>query len=413
MNGFRYSSLVLRSRSQARFPVDHTLAIIVFVLAIFGLIMISSASVYESHQVYINNPELGRDCSDIAVNCNDFYFWRQFRNIMIALPFWLIATSIPYLFWRRIALPFFIVSVLLLFALFVPGLSTGYGTAQSWLNIPILNSIQPSELAKIGLIFYFARWMERRRDQIATISEGFTPFTIILGIIAVPLVLQPDFGTTLVVSFTATAIYFAAGGRLKHIFIGGIIATLLAAFTVVVFDMQYVKNRFAAFIDPSLDPEGIGFQVKQSLIAVGKGGFFGQGLEGSTQRFGYLPEVQSDAIYAATSEAFGFFGSILIAGLFLAIAYRGFRIASHAPDRFGQLAAIGLSTALTGQAFIHIGVNIALLPLTGITLPFVSYGGSSLFVSFIMAGVLLNISKYSNVQTTSHYREGRPQRRHA
>ncbi len=402
---------MLYSRAKSRFPVDQTLAVIVFTLAVFGLIMISSASVYESHQVYINNPELGRDCGDITVNCNDFYFWRQARNIAIALPFWLIATSIPYLFWRKIALPFFVVSVLLLFALFIPGLSTGYGTAQSWLNIPILNSIQPAELAKLGMIFYFARWMERRRDQIATVGEGFTPFAIILGIVAVPLVLQPDFGTTLVVAFTATAIYFAAGGRLKHIFTGGIIASMLAAFMVVVFDMQYVKNRFAAFLDPSLDPEGIGFQVKQSLIAVGKGGFFGQGLEGATQRFGYLPEVQSDSIYAASAEAFGFFGSVVIVGLFLAIAYRGFRIAARAPDRFGQLAAVGLSTALAGQAFIHIGVNLALLPLTGITLPFVSYGGSSLFVSFIMAGILLNISKYSNVQTTDHYRESRRQRR--
>lgn len=370
--------------------------------------MISSVSVYESYQVYTRQ---GVDCGLLEANCNDFYFWRQARNIAIALPFWLIATSIPYLFWRRIALPFFILSLLLLLALFIPGLSADYGTSRSWLAIPILNSIQPGELAKLGLIFYFARWMERRREQIGTVENGFIPFAIILSIVALPLALQPDFGTLFVITLIATAIYFVAGANVKHVVTGGLVATLLAAFIINISDMQYVKDRFAAFLDPSLDPEGIGFQVKQSLIAVGKGGFFGQGMESATQRFGYLPEVQSDAIYAATAEAFGFFGSTILAGIFLLIAYRGFRIASKAPDRFGQLAAIGLSVALTSQAFIHIGVNIALLPLTGITLPFVSYGGSSLFVSFIMAGILLNISKFSNIHSTGFYRNKKQLRR--
>jgi len=394
---------------KARFPIDHGLAIAIFGLAIFGLVMISSVSVYESHQVYLRQ---GVDCGLLDANCNDFYFWRQARNIAIALPLWFVAANIPYLFWRRFALPFFVVSFLLLIALFIPGLSTDYGTSQSWLAIPLLNSIQPGELAKIGLIFYFARWMERRREEIATIEGGFMPFAIILGMVVVPLALQPDFGTTLVVTFTATAVYFAAGARLQHILVGGLIAGLLAVFVVNVFQMEYIQNRFAAFLDPSLDPEGIGFQVKQSLIAVGKGGFFGQGFEGATQRFGYLPEVQSDSIYAATAEALGFLGSALLVGLYLFIAYRGYRIAARAPDRFGQLAAVGLSTAIAGQAFIHIGVNIALLPLTGITLPFVSYGGSSLVASFVMSGILLNISRYSNVHTAGYYRDVHATRRH-
>jgi len=364
--------------------------------------MISSASVYESYQVYIRE---GVDCGLLDANCNDFYFWRQVRNILIALPFGFIATSIPYLFWRKAAVGIFIGSILLLIALFLPGMSTGWGTSQSWLNIPILSSIQPVEIAKLGLIFYLARWMEGRRSAIATIENGFIPFAIILGIIAFLLVLQPDFGSTLVITLIATAIYFAAGARMKHIAVGGIIAASLAVLVIGLGGMDYVKNRFAAFLDPSLDPEGIGFQIKQSLIAVGKGGFFGEGLEGATQRFGYLPEVQSDAIFAATGEAFGFFGSVPFVALFLLVAYRGFRIAAAAPDRFGQLTAVGLSAALTGQTFVHIGVNIALLPYTGITLPFVSYGGSSLVASFVSAGILLNISKYSNIHSASFYRE--------
>lgn len=390
--------------ARPRFPVDHVLLITVVVLAIIGLIMISSASVYESHQVYVKQ---GVDCAALDANCNDFYFWRQVRNIAIALPVALMATIIPYLFWRRMALPFFAISIVLLVLLFLPGISTQWGTSRSWLEIPFIKSLQPIEFVKLTLVFYFARWMERRREEIYTLEGGFFPFAIILGIVVFLLALQPDFGGILVVSAIATAVYFVAGANAMHILGGGLAAFVAGGLVVSLADLTYVKNRFAAFLDPSLDPEGIGFQVKQALIAVGKGGFFGQGLEGSTQRFGYLPEVQSDFIFAATGEAFGFFGTILISGAFLIIAYRGFKIAGSAPDRFGQLAAVGLSAALAGQAFIHIAVNIALLPMTGITLPFVSYGGSSMLVSFIMAGILLNISKYSNIHTAGFYREMR------
>ncbi|MFH1375385.1 MAG: putative peptidoglycan glycosyltransferase FtsW [Patescibacteria group bacterium] len=393
---------MIGTRLRPRYPFDHVLGITIVGLAIFGLVMISSASVYESYQVYVRE---GIDCGLIDANCNDFYFWRQVRNIFIALPLGLIAASIPYLFWRKAAPGLFIGSIILLIALFLPGLSTGWGASRSWLSIPILSSIQPAELAKLGLVFYLARWMEGRREAIATLENGFTPFAVILGIVVFLLILQPDFGTTLVVTLIATAIYFAAGARVKHIAIGGVIAASLAVLVVNFSGLDYVKNRFSAFLDPSIDPEGIGFQVKQSLIAVGKGGIFGEGLEGATQRFGYLPEVQSDAIYAATSEAFGFFGSVIVTALFLLIAYRGFRIAGAAPDRFGQLVAVGLSAAIAGQAFVHIGVNIALLPYTGITLPFVSYGGSSLATSFVIAGILLNISKYSNIHSANFYRE--------
>jgi len=394
---------VIGTRLRPRYSFDHVLGITVIGLAIFGLVMISSASVYESYQVYVKQ---GVDCGLIdGVNCNHFYFWRQFRNILVAAPLGLIAISIPYLFWRKAAPGLFIGSIILLIALFLPGLSTGWGTSRSWLTIPILSSIQPAELAKLGLIFYLARWMEGRRDAIATVENGFIPFAVILGSVAFLFVLQPDFGSTLVVTLIATAIYFAAGARVKHIAIGGIIAASLAVLIVNFSGLDYVKNRFTAFFDPSVDPEGIGFQVKQSLIAVGKGGFFGEGLEGATQRYGYLPEVQSDAIYAATAESFGFFGSVILVGLFLLIAYRGFRIAAAAPDRFGQLTAVGLSVAIAGQAFVHIGVNIAILPYTGITLPFVSYGGSSLATSFVIAGILLNISRYTNTHSAGYFRE--------
>lgn len=405
---FRYTHCVSRAFPRARYKFDHTLAILTFVLAVFGLVMISSVSVYESTQAYT---QMGVQCDLIESHCNGFYLWRQARNILIALPFWFAAASIPYLLWRRLALAFFIGSIAMLIALFIPGLSTGWGTSQSWLNIPILNSIQPIELTKLGLIFYLARWMEVRREDIATLESGFLPFSVILGAIVFLLVLQPDFGGVLVVTMIATAIYYAAGARVKHIAIGATIVGFLAVLAVNFSGLDYIRNRFTAFLDPTVDPEGIGYQIKQSLIAVGKGGFFGEGITSGTQKSGYLPEAQSDSIFAATAEEIGFFGSVIFTFLFLLIAYRGFKIASACPDRFGQLTAVGISTALLGQAFVNIGVNIGILPYTGITLPFISYGGSSLVASFISAGILLNISKYSNVHSSEYYRENNPYRR--
>ena len=382
--------------------MDRPLALTVLGLVLFGLVVISSASVYESHKAYT---ALGVDCTELTANCNDFYFWRQIRNIIFAIPLGVVALVVPFPMIRRMAPTLFIFCVLALMSLFIPGISTSFGTSQSWVALPIVGSLQPSEFAKLGLIFYLARWMERRRDEIGTLEGGFIPFAIILMMLLGPLALQPDFGDILVLSMTATAIYFVAGAKPLHIFGGGALAAFLAWSFVMLFHLKYIVNRFMAFLDPSVDPEGIGFQIKQALIAVGRGGIFGKGLEGATQRFGYLPEVQSDAVYAAICEAFGFFGGMLVAGACFFIAYRGLRIAAADPDRFTKISAVGLSAVICGQAFIHIGVNISILPLTGITLPFISYGGTSMVVSFIVAGLLLNLSQYVNTRSVREWRD--------
>jgi cell division protein FtsW len=185
----------------------------------------------------------------------------------------------------------------------------------------------------------------------------------------------------------------------------------------VILTKKYIKNRFLAFLDPSTDPLNIGYQIKQALIAVGKGGWFGAGFGKSVQKFGYLPEVQSDTIFAAIAEEFGFIRTLCFLAIFLYIAYRGFRIAKKAPDDFSRLVAVGITVWLVGQSLINIAVNLSLLPLTGLTLPFVSYGGTSLITAFIALGILLNISRYADTATarvshspTVDYRKNRPRR---
>lgn len=355
-------------------------------LVIFGIAMISSVSVYESYELTKNN----------VSPTNSFYLWRHFSRAMISFVAFGFGIYIPLIIWKKIALPLFAVSILLLIALFMPGVGAEYGTAHSWINIPFLPSIQPSEFVKLALIFYLALWMDKKQEMVRSLQFGFAPFTVILSAIVFLLALQPDFGSVLVISTIAASMFFGAKGNIIHIFVGGLLASGIAY--PVIMSNDYIKKRFLAFLNPEIDPLGIGFQIKQSLIAIGSGGFFGVGFGKSIQKFGYLPEVQGDTIFAATAEELGFFRMSLLIGAYMIIAYRGYMIARNAKDRFSMLVAIGITSWFTFQAMINMGVNLALLPLTGLTLPFISYGGTSLIVNMLGAGILLNISR--NVTST-------------
>jgi cell division protein FtsW len=320
----------------------------------------------------------------------------------------------PLRYWKASALPFFAISVLLLVALFLPGVGANYGTSTSWIDLPFLPSIQPAELAKLALIFYLALWMEKRQELVHTFQYGFFPFTIILSIVVVLLARQPDFGSVLVISLISASMFFAAGGSFLHIAGGGLMAAILA--TPIILSKEYIRNRFLAFLDPTIDPLNIGFQIKQALIAVGNGGLFGVGFGKSVQKFGYLPEVQGDSIFAATAEEMGFLRTGLIIFAYAFIAWRGYKIALHAKDRFSMLVAAGITSWFVFQAIINIGANLSLLPLTGITLPFISYGGSSMLITMLAAGILLNISRHAETIPSVVRRRGdsrayRPQSR--
>lgn len=353
--------------------IDKPLFFSCLALTLFGLIMMSSMSVAGSFEV---------------TGENDFYFWRHFRYILLGIPIFLLAMKFPYDMLRRISPILFGIAVILLLMVLITGDSFGTA-AQSWLKLgPI--SFQPTEVTKMAVIVFLSAVFSNGKHRIETIQGGFIPFVAILGIPAILIMAQPDFGSLLVLSVTAASIYFIAGANLQHFF-GGILVAFLAG-TIVILSNEYIAKRFQIFFNPELDPLGAGFQVKQALIAIGSGGFFGRGFQNSIQKFDYLPEVQSDTIFAAISEEMGFFRILMLIGLYLFIAYRGFYIAKNAPDQFTQYMAVGITTWIVGQAFINIGVNLALLPNTGITLPLLSYGGTSMWATFIALGILLHIS---------------------
>jgi len=371
------------------------LAITFFSLVIFGIIMISSVSVYESYQITSQMVKQGLQSEPN----NSFYLWRHFARAVISIPVAMLAIYLPLNFWKRAAMPLFIVSLGLLVALFLPGVGANYGTSTSWINLPFLPSVQPAEIAKLGLIFYLSVWMEKRHELVQSFQYGFIPFTVLLSIVVILLALQPDFGSVLVMSCIAASMFFAAGGSILHILSGGLMAAFMAY--PIIMSKEYIRNRFLAFLNPDLDPLNIGFQIKQALIAIGSGGLFGVGFGKSIQKFGYLPEVQGDTIFAAAAEELGFFRIAFLIMAYAFIAYRGYRIAIYAKDRFSMLVAIGITSWFTFQSIINMAVNLAVLPLTGLTLPFISYGGSSLIVNMLAAGILLNISRYA--QDSSNY----------
>jgi len=344
-------------------------------LTIFGLVMMSSMSIASSFEV---------------TGKNDFYFWRHFFHIIISIPVFLVMLSFPYERLRRLSFLIYLGGILLLIATLAFGESFGTA-AKSWLNVGFMY-IQPVELVKLSVVIFLSALFASGRHRIDTLEGGFLPFIAVLAIPNLLIVAQPDFGSLLVVTLTASAVYFVAGASFKHFF-GGALLCLFGA-TIITLTTPYILHRVKVFFDPTLDPLNTGFQVKQALIAIGSGGIFGRGFQNSIQKFDYLPEVQSDTIFSAIAEEMGFFRILILIGLYLFIAYRGFFIARHAPDEFTRLLAVGVTVAIVGQAFVNIAVNMALLPNTGITLPLISAGGTSLLTTLAGIGILLQISMH-------------------
>lgn len=381
---------------------DRWLLVVTVLLIVFGLAMISSVSVYESFKL---SEKLGLDCADAAVNCNNFYLKRQSIHAMLGLVLMMICSMVPLSLWYTVSGPLFALGLCLLLLLFTPLGITLQG-ATGWLNIPGLPSIQPVELVKIALILYLARWLERRQEHVRSLSEGFFPYMIIVGLVVVLLALQPDFGSILVIVPTAFAIYFIAGASIRHLAIST--AAVMSVALVLLSSVDHIRRRWEIFLNPEADETGLGaaWQVKQSLIAIGSGGWWGVGLGQSTQRFGFLPEVQGDTVFAAMAEELGLLRLVIfILGAYVLFAYRAYRIALDSNSRFGFLVAVGIGTWIIFQTLVNIGVNANLIPLTGITLPFISYGGSSLLALCVGVGILLGISrdKKGSVRKT-HYR---------
>lgn len=371
-------------------------------LTLFGLAMIASVSVFKSYQLTQHMVDQGL----LASPSNSFFLKRSALHVLFSFMVMMLCACVPYRLWERYAKVFFLLTLTMLIAVFLPGFRNTYGTANSWLILgPI--SFQPSEFLKITLIFYLAVWLQKREQLIGTFKEGFLPFAALLLLSTFVVAIEPDLGGFLVLTAISTTMFFIAGGNILHLFTGGALAGIMGL--PLILSKQYVRDRFTAWISPG-DPrisETIGFQIKQALIAIGSGGPFGVGYGKSIQKFGYLPEVQADMVFAAMGEELGFFRLLIVFTMYGIFIVRGFKIAREAPDRFGFLVASGITTWIAFQTMINMGINLSLLPLTGLTLPFVSYGGSSLVATLAGVGILLNISMYSTEGSLS---ERRPKR---
>ena len=354
---------------------DKGLLFIVGAIIVFGIIMLSSAS------------------SIIAYNLhNDSYYFLKhqlFGLILGLLAFWFFS-KVNYQIWRKYALWMLIASIGLLILVFIPGLAGNWGTSRSWINI-FGFSFQPSEFVKITFLLYLAAWLEGRKKQLAEVSRGIGPFVVILGVIALLMILQPDMGTLTIIALASFVVYFIGGGSIKHLV--ALFLLGLLGLVIMVNIYPYQANRFKCLFDPSFSKQEICYQVNQSLIAVGSGGFWGRGLGASRQKFLYLPQAENDAIFPIISEETGFIFSTSLILLYLALFFRGIVIAKNAPDDFGKILAVGIVSWITMQALINIGGMVNVMPMTGVPLPMISYGGSAMMAVLASIGILANISK--------------------
>lgn len=303
----------------------------------------------------------------------------------------LIMSNVHYRHWRRYAFYIFLATLLLTLAVFIPGLGMTHAGATRWIDLGF-TTIQPSEFLKIGFIIYLATWLSGVHDKLSQWKYGIIPFGAFVGIIGAVMLAQPDTDTFLIMAFAGAAMYLAAGAPWRDLAIMLLAGILLLA--AIAYFRPYVMDRFTTFLDPYADPLGSGYQIQQSLIAIGSGGITGRGYGQSIQKFQYLPEPIGDSIFAVYAEEFGFLGAItLICGLIF-LTLRGYRIATQAQDMFGTLLVVGFMTVIIAQAFLNIAAMLAIAPLSGLPLPFISHGGTALIALLASLGIVLNVSKY-------------------
>ncbi len=368
----------MRSTSHS---IDLPLLLIVSAIILFGLIMLWSASAPSGYEQF-----------------SDSYYFLKHQLIFGFIPgiaALLVFARVPYTFWQKHAWNLLILSIVLLVLVFIPGFSAGIGTAHSWISIGGVFSLQPSEIVKLTFLFYVAAWLGSRDERgVRDVHGGLIPFLCVLGVIMSLMILQPDTGTMSIIAAMALVMYFGAGAPIAYVF--GLVAAGIGALTLLITTAPYRAARFTTFLHPELDPQGIGYHINQALLAIGSGGFFGTGYGHSRQKFQYLPEVAGDSIFAVIGEELGFIFSLLLICAFLVLLWRLLDIAGHTPDKFSKYVVVGIAAWICLQAFVNIGSMVALMPMTGIPLPFISYGGTSLAVSMAAIGVVLNISKQCN-----------------
>lgn len=357
-----------KSRLLRKKGLDYPLLASVVILTLFGILMVYDASVVEAYRSFSDK----------------FYFARQQLIWAGSGIFLLLAISlVPYRFFRAISVWVFAASLILLVAVLIPSVGTKALGARRWIVLAGV-SLQPAELVKLSLILYLANFLEKKRR--------FLQVALIVGLVIGLIVLEPDLGTAAVVAGIGAAVYFYSGVPLAT-FAMLMLAGALAGIGLIA-SSEYRRARVATYLDPSKDPLGASYHIRQILIALGSGGLFGVGIGKSRQKYEYIPAATTDSIFAIVAEEVGFVGSALVIALFLVVFTRAFRIAKKAPDEFSSLLAGGIASWISLQTLLNLATVVALVPLTGVPLPFVSYGGSATITSLVGVGMLLSISRY-------------------
>jgi cell division protein FtsW len=359
---------------------DLIIVLMVVALTCFGVVMVYSASSIMATKKFHDG----------------FYFLKR-QGIYAFIGFGAMAAAmrIDYHFWKKAAVTVLLVCLGLLVLVLIPGIGGSAGGSSRWIRLPGF-SFQPSEMAKIAFIMYMAYSLDKKQDKVRFFSTGFLPYMVVLAIMLLLLLKQPDLGSSLTLGVVAMAMLFTAGTRLSYIL--SMIMLALPFLYYAVMHVDYRRRRIMAFLNPWEDPTNTGFQIIQSWIAVGTGGIFGQGLGEGKQKLFYLPEAHTDFIFSVVGEELGFIGVMVIVSMFFLLIQRGIRVALYAEDNFGRSLAFGISTLLGLEAFVNVAVITGIFPTKGLALPFISYGGSSLIITLFAVGILLNIS--SRVRVT-------------
>jgi len=351
---------------------DWFLLLLVLGLTVFGLVMVANASVVEAY----------RDFGDKL-----YYFKLQLQWAGLGLLGFILASFFDYKKLRHLAIPLLIFALASLALVLLPGMGTKVMGAQRWLNLGAFR-FQPAELAKMAFVLYLAAFMSQKKS--------LWPFLILLSVLIGLIILEPDLGTAVIIAATGLVVYFASGAPI--LWLAGLGVFGFLAGLGLIFSSNYRKERVLTFLNPSRDPLGASYHIRQILLALGSGGWLGLGLGQSRQKYEYLPAAATDSIFAIIAEELGFVGASFLMLVFLLLIWRGFKIAKEAPDKFGQLLATGIIAWIGFQILINLSAIVAIVPLTGVPLPFISYGGSSLVLIMTASGILINISKQRRVE---------------
>ncbi len=368
---------------------DYVLILVVGCLIVAGLLMVYSATFDWSYQAY-------GDSLQITLN--------QLRWVAVGVVIMVGLIFVPYDWWQKAAVPIMGGTLVVLLLVLLIG-QKRFGAQRSFLG----GSIHPSELAKLTTVIYIAAWLSSKGDQIRDLTYGLVPFALLVSLVAGLIVLQPDIGTAILICATSVVVFFFAGADLFQLAIGGTVGA--ATLFLLVTKFPHASDRITEWLELWRSPELAGHQMQQTLIALGSGGMFGVGLGQGQQKLGYLPTQHTDTIFAVLGEEAGLVGCLALIALFVWFAYRGFKITMNAQEPFAALLACGVTCWITLQAFINVGVVTGVIPFTGMALPFVSCGGSSMVASLAGVGVLLNVSRGKRPSERATRREG--QRKHA